>query len=80
MERLTGAETAAETGAEDAEIGFEGAAEGGGVTGLKKGRERLPQPGMLTSQPEEIRSRSNSIAEKMDRLFKVSRNRVPRNE
>ena len=52
---------------------------GGGLTGLKNGRERLPHPGMLTSQPEETISKSNNIAEKMDRLFKVSRNRVPRN-
>jgi hypothetical protein len=30
----------------------------------------------LTSQPEDIRSNSNSIADKMERLFKVSRNRA----
>jgi hypothetical protein len=45
-----------------------------GVTGLKKGRERFPHPGILTSQPVEISNSSKSIAEKMDRLFKVSRN------
>ena len=49
---------------------------GGGVTVLKKGSDLLPHPGMLTSQPEEIRRRSNNIAEKMERLFKVSRNSV----
>ena len=45
-----------------------------GVTGLKKGRERFPHPGILTSQPVEINNSNKSIAEKMDRLFKVSRN------
>jgi hypothetical protein len=48
----------------------------GGGTALKKGSDLLPHPGMLTSQPEEIRRRSNNMAEKMERLFKVSRNRV----
>jgi hypothetical protein len=65
-------EVAPETGAE-----AEGERVGTGVAiALKKGRERLPQPGMLTSQPEEIRSNNKSIAEKMDKLFKVSRNRA----
>jgi len=78
---LTEAEGVLETGMVVVERGFEGAAEGGagGATGLKKGRERLPHPGIFTSQPEEIRSKSNNIAEKIDRLFKVSRNRGPRN-
>jgi hypothetical protein len=43
---------------------------------LKKGKDRLPQPGILTSQPEETSNNNSSIAEKMDRLFKVSRNRA----
>ena len=68
---------AAETGGAAMELGLVEA--GGGLTGLKNGRERLPHPGMFTSQPEEIINKSNNIAEKMDRLFKVSRNRVPRN-
>src|SRR5579862_4643169 len=76
LRALTGAE-ADETGATGVETGL--AVGTGGVTGLKKGRDRLPQPGILTSQPEEMRSKSNSMAEKIDRLFKVSRNRVPRN-
>jgi hypothetical protein len=42
---------------------------------LKKGRERLPQPGILTLQPEEIKSNNNNIAENIDKLFNVSRNR-----
>jgi hypothetical protein len=42
--------------------------------GLKKGRERLPQPGTLMSQPVEIMSKSINIAEKMERLLNVSRN------
>lgn len=49
----------------------------GAFMGLKKGRERLPQPGIFTSQPDEISNNINNIAEKMDKLFKVSRNGVP---
>ena len=49
---------------------------GVGTIFLKKGRERLPQPGILTSQPEEISRSSINIAEKMDRLLRVSRKRV----
>jgi hypothetical protein len=41
---------------------------------LKKGKERLPQPGILTSQPVEISNKSINIAEKIERLLKVSRN------
>jgi hypothetical protein len=46
----------------------------GGAIFLKKGRVRLPQPGILTSHPVEIMRRTNNMAEKMDRLFRVSRN------
>jgi hypothetical protein len=46
----------------------------GGVIFLKKGRERLPHPGILTSHPVEIMRSTNNMAEKMDRLFRVSRN------
>ena len=46
----------------------------GGTIFLKKGSERFPQPGILTSHPVEIRRSTNNMAEKMDRLFKVSRN------
>jgi hypothetical protein len=46
----------------------------GGDTFLKKGRERLPQPGILTSHPVEIMRSTRSMAENMDRLFRVSRN------
>ena len=45
-----------------------------GIIGLKNGRERLPHPGILTSQPVEIINNSISIAEKMERLLNVSRN------
>jgi hypothetical protein len=48
--------------------------EADGTTVLKKGRDRLPQPGMLTSHPVEIIRRSSNIAENMERLLKVSRN------
>jgi len=44
-----------------------------GVICLKKGRDLFPHPGILTSQPVEIMRSSISIAEKMDRLLKVSR-------
>jgi hypothetical protein len=75
-----GADTGAEAGAE-AGLGLTGAAAGGtgvggGTMALKNGRERLPQPGILTSHPEEMRRRRSNIAEKMERLFKVSRNRA----
>ena len=43
-------------------------------TGLKKGKERLPQPGILTSQPVEMSNKSINIAEKIERLLNVSRN------
>ena len=46
-----------------------------GVIFLKKGRDRFPQPGILTSQPEEIIRSNINIAEKMDRLLRVSRKR-----
>jgi hypothetical protein len=49
----------------------------GGATFLKKGRDRLPHPGILTSQPEEIRRSRSNIAEKMDKLLRVSRNLHP---
>ena len=71
-------ETAADDGAE--EVGAIGVLITGTGIGvgvgicLKKGRERLPQPGMFTSHPEEISNSNNSIAEKMDRLLRVSRN------
>jgi hypothetical protein len=44
----------------------------GGIC-LKKGRDLFPHPGILTSQPVEIMRSSISIAEKMERLLKVSR-------
>jgi hypothetical protein len=43
---------------------------------LKKGRVLFPQPGMLTTHPDEISNKTKSIAEKMERLLKVSRNRM----
>ena len=57
------------------------AKEGGGigresVVLLKKGRVLFPQPGILTTHPDEISNKTKSIAEKMERLLKVSRNRV----
>jgi hypothetical protein len=44
--------------------------------GFKKGNDRMPQPGILTTQPVEISKNTSNIADKMDRLFKVSRNRT----
>ena len=43
---------------------------------LKKGRVLFPQPGILTTHPDEISNKTKSIAEKMERLLKVSRNRM----
>lgn len=42
--------------------------------GSKEGKERLPHPGILISQPVEISNKSINIAEKIDRPLNVSRN------
>ncbi len=75
--RIAGALETAGTGIETG-LATEGALDGAAVllACLKKGRERFPQPGMLTSQPLETIRRSINIAEKMERLLKVSR-KVP---
>jgi hypothetical protein len=65
--KATGVE---ETGSPEDGVGMDA-----GWIFLKKGRERFPQPGILTSQPEESRRINSSIAEKIERLLKVSRNR-----
>ena len=51
-------------------------AAGFSITGLKRGRDRFPHPGILSTQPVETSTSNTNKADNSEMLLKVSRNWV----